>query len=85
MMTGGGDDLIAHFDGLMKKEIDPIGLMKSPYPFFDRVRPRSRTGMRRLLEAGIMIGIQGCGTYVLERRDVQFATGNIDYIYWGRS
>jgi len=35
----GGDDLIEHFDGLMKKEIEPIGLMKSPYPYFDGIRP----------------------------------------------
>lgn len=33
------DDLVAGFEQMMKKEMEPIGLMKNPYPFYDGVEP----------------------------------------------
>lgn len=35
----GVDDLVAHFEQHMKKELEPVGLMKNPYPFYDGVEP----------------------------------------------
>ncbi|MCG8592269.1 MAG: SDR family oxidoreductase [Proteobacteria bacterium] len=35
----GVDELIEHFEQHMKKELEPIGLMKNPYPFYDGVEP----------------------------------------------
>jgi 3-oxoacyl-[acyl-carrier protein] reductase len=35
----GVTDLVEKFEQHMKKELEPIGLMKSPYPFLDGVKP----------------------------------------------
>lgn len=36
------DDLVAHFEQHMKKELEPVGLMKTPYPFYDGVEPPAK-------------------------------------------
>lgn len=38
----GVDDLVEHFEAFMKKEIEPFGLMKSPYAHFSGVKPPVR-------------------------------------------
>jgi len=40
-MNGGWgvDDLVAHFEAFMKRELEPFGLMKPPYAYFDGVKP----------------------------------------------
>jgi 3-oxoacyl-[acyl-carrier protein] reductase len=35
----GVDDLREHFASHMKKELEPMGIMKRPYPFYDGVKP----------------------------------------------
>ena len=35
----GVDDLVEHFEQHMKKELEPLGIMKRPYPFYDGVNP----------------------------------------------
>jgi NAD(P)-dependent dehydrogenase (short-subunit alcohol dehydrogenase family) len=35
----GVDDLLEHFEGHMKKELEPLGIMKRPYPFYEGVKP----------------------------------------------
>lgn len=36
------DDLVAKFEGHMKKELEPLGIMKNPYPFLDGIKPPSK-------------------------------------------
>jgi NAD(P)-dependent dehydrogenase (short-subunit alcohol dehydrogenase family) len=36
------DDLVAQFETHMKKELEPVGLMKTPYPFYDGVKPQPK-------------------------------------------
>ncbi len=38
----GVDDLVAHFETHMRKELEPVGLMKNPYPFHDGIKPPGR-------------------------------------------
>jgi 3-oxoacyl-[acyl-carrier protein] reductase len=38
----GVDDLLQHFEGHMKKELEPLGIMKRPYPFYDGVKPAAK-------------------------------------------
>ena len=38
----GVDDLVDKFEQMMKKEMEPVGLMKNPYPFYDGVEPPSK-------------------------------------------
>ena len=35
------EDLLQHFESHMKKELEPVGLMKNPYPFYDGVKPQA--------------------------------------------
>ncbi len=35
----GVDDILKHFEQHMKKELEPLGIMKRPYPFHDGVKP----------------------------------------------
>jgi NAD(P)-dependent dehydrogenase (short-subunit alcohol dehydrogenase family) len=45
MFKDGGwsvDDLISHFEQNLKKELEPVGLMKNPYPFYDGIEPPSK-------------------------------------------
>ena len=59
----GVDDLVEHFEGHMKKELEPLGIMKRPYPFYDGVKPPVEVG-RVDEEAKRMIGISSYGAYV---------------------
>jgi 3-oxoacyl-[acyl-carrier protein] reductase len=36
------EDLCNHFENHMRKELEPIGIMKRPYPFHDGVKPPAR-------------------------------------------
>ena len=36
------DDLVEKFEQMMKKEMEPVGLMKTPYPFYDGVEPKAK-------------------------------------------
>jgi len=38
----GVEDILAHFESHMKKELEPLGIMKRPYPFYDGVKPPSQ-------------------------------------------
>ena len=42
--TGGWDvdDLREHFKANLAKLLEPVGLMKNPYPFYDGVKPRAK-------------------------------------------
>jgi 3-oxoacyl-[acyl-carrier protein] reductase len=45
MYRDGGWDvegLLAHFESHMKKELEPLGIMKSPYPFYDGIEPPAK-------------------------------------------
>ncbi len=33
------DDLVENFDGYMRKEMEPLGIMKRPYPFNEGIKP----------------------------------------------
>jgi NAD(P)-dependent dehydrogenase (short-subunit alcohol dehydrogenase family) len=35
----GVDDLVAHFENHMRKQLEPLGIMASPYPFHDGIKP----------------------------------------------
>jgi NAD(P)-dependent dehydrogenase (short-subunit alcohol dehydrogenase family) len=35
----GVDDIVANFEQFMKKELEPLGIMKRPYPFYDGIQP----------------------------------------------
>ncbi len=35
------DDLLQHFEASLGKRLEPFGLMKPPYPFYDGVKPKS--------------------------------------------
>jgi hypothetical protein len=35
----GVDDIVANFEQFMKKELEPLGIMKRPYPFYDGIEP----------------------------------------------
>ena len=37
----GTDDLIESFEKFLKDHMEPVGLMKRPYPFYDGVKPKS--------------------------------------------
>jgi len=44
MLKPGGwqvDDILAHFKNHLGKQLQPFGLMKTPYPFYDGVPPKS--------------------------------------------
>ena len=36
------EELVTHFETHMKKELEPIGIMKRPYPFYDGIKPPQR-------------------------------------------
>ncbi len=38
----GVDDLVLRFEQHMKSELEPLGIMKHPYPFFDGIKPPSK-------------------------------------------
>jgi NAD(P)-dependent dehydrogenase (short-subunit alcohol dehydrogenase family) len=45
MLKAGGwsvDDLREHFKANLGKLLEPVGLMKNPYPFYDGVKPRAK-------------------------------------------
>ncbi|MEE9606118.1 MAG: SDR family NAD(P)-dependent oxidoreductase [Myxococcota bacterium] len=35
-------DILQHFKNQLGKQLEPIGLMKNPYPFYDGVKPRAK-------------------------------------------
>ena len=44
MLKPGGwdvDDLVTHFKQNIGKQLEPFGLMKAPYPYYDGVKPPS--------------------------------------------
>ena len=36
------DDLLESFEKNLKQHLEPVGLMKKPYPFYDGVKPPSK-------------------------------------------
>ncbi len=36
------EDLVKSFENHMKKQLEPLGIMKNPYPFFDGIKPPSK-------------------------------------------
>jgi len=36
------EQLQRHFDSFMRKELEPLGIMKRPYPFYDGVKPAAK-------------------------------------------
>jgi 3-oxoacyl-[acyl-carrier protein] reductase len=38
----GVEDLLTSFENHMKKELEPLGIMKRPYPFYEGVKPPAR-------------------------------------------
>jgi 3-oxoacyl-[acyl-carrier protein] reductase len=45
MLKPGGwqvEDILAHFKQNLGKQLEPFGLMKTPYPFYDGVKPPAK-------------------------------------------
>lgn len=45
MIKAGGwsvEDLSEHFKSNLSRVFEPVGLMKTPYPFYDGVRPKAK-------------------------------------------
>jgi NAD(P)-dependent dehydrogenase (short-subunit alcohol dehydrogenase family) len=45
MVRPGGwsvDELVENFERYLKKELEPVGLMKNPYPFYDGIEPQGK-------------------------------------------